>query len=305
MLYFFPPFIRGIVSFAFYVFFTVVLAIFLLAAAVVRFLIPVHAVKLGSSRVTDWIASEMWVRCALCVQRMTAARVKWETRGIEDISIDRWSLIVSNHQSWVDILVLVRVLAGRVPPYKFFIKKGLLWLPFMGQCFWALDFPVMNRYSRQFLEKYPHLKGRDLETARKSCEKFRNAPVTIMNFVEGTRFTPEKHRMQGSPFSHLLKPRAGGLAMAIYAMGSLLEDMIDITVAYPEGVPGLWDFFCGRVSRVKVDVRILNIPEEFKQENYFSDPRLRWRFNYWLNRLWEQKDRRLEAMLSDKDRSSV
>lgn len=93
--------------------------------------------------------------------------------------------------------------------------------------------------------------------------------------------------------------------MAIYAMGSLLEDMIDITVAYPEGVPGLWDFFCGRVSRVKVDVRILNIPEEFKQENYFSDPRLRWRFNYWLNRLWEQKDRRLEAMLSDKDRSSV
>ncbi|MFW5908337.1 MAG: acyltransferase [Desulfosalsimonas sp.] len=301
MFYFLPPLIRGILTFALYVAFTVPLSLFLFTVAIVKLLSPFRAGKLWSSRVTDWIASGLWVRCAMWTHRLTG-RIGWETRGIEKIRTKQWCLIVSNHQSWVDIIVLVHVLAGRVPPYKFFIKKELLWIPFFGQCLWALDFPIMKRYSRAFLEKNPHLKGRDLETAKKSCEKFKEIPVTVMNFVEGTRFTPEKHRIQQAPFNHLLKPRAGGLAMTLYAMGDLLENLIDITIVYPEGAPGLWDFFCGRVSRIKVEARVINIPKEFSRKNYFTNSDVRQRFNQWLNRIWKEKDEIFGAMLYDKNR---
>ncbi|MFP4193976.1 MAG: acyltransferase [Desulfobacterales bacterium] len=300
MFYFLPPFIRGILTFALYVAFTVALSLFLFAVAIVKFLSPFRGAKLWSSKVTDWIASGMWVRCAIWTHRLTG-RVIWETSGLENVCTNRWCLIVSNHQSWVDILVLVHVLAGKVPPYKFFIKKELLWVPFFGQCLWAMDYPVMKRYSKEFLRKNPHLKGRDLETAKKSCEKFKEIPVTVINFVEGTRRTPEKQSMQDSPFRHLLRPRAGGLAMTIYAMGELLENMVDITIAFPEGAPGLWEFFCGKVSRVKVEARILDIPDEFFQAGYFTDNRVREPFNKWLNKIWEEKDETLDKMIYDKD----
>ncbi len=303
MLFFLPPFMSGIVAFALYVVFTVILAVFLLTAAAVKFAVPFQPVKKRSSRVADWIASDLWVACSMWTHRLTG-RIRWEVSGAEDIRTQSWCLIISNHQSWVDILVLTRVFAGKVPPYKFFIKKELLWLPFFGQCLWALDFPVMKRYSKAFLEKYPHLKGKDLETARSSCEKFKNMPVSVINFIEGTRFAPEKHKRQSSTFRHLLIPRAGGLAMAIYAMGELFEYLVDVTIVYPEGVPGLWDFFCGKTRRVKVNVRIVDIPEDVKRGNYFQDLETRRSFNQWLNQLWTEKDRTLDEMLSETGKKS-
>lgn len=298
MISFLPTFIRGPVTFVFYLVFTVALSLFFFMVAAVKFAVPGAWVRRVTSRILDWIASDLWVRCAMWTHRFTG-RIQWEIQGDEDFRIDRWCLLVSNHQSWVDILVIVHVLAGKVPPYKFFIKKELLWVPFFGQCLWALDFPVMKRYSKAFLEKYPHLKGRDLETARRSCEKFKNTPVSVMNFIEGTRFTRKKHASQQSPFTHLLRPRAGGLAMAVYAMGDLLEPLVDITIAYPEGVPGLWDFFCGRTRRVKVHMRVLQVPPEIRGLNYFADTDSRRRFNEWLHQLWTEKDRIMEGLLSE------
>ena len=37
-----------------------------------------------------------------------------------------------------------------------------------------------------------------------------------MNFVEGTRFTREKHARQNSPYNHLLRTKAGGMAFMRY-----------------------------------------------------------------------------------------
>lgn len=90
---------------------------------------------------------------------------------------------------------------------KFFLKKELIWVPFLGLAWWALDFPFMKRYSRKFLAANPHLAGKDLESTKKACEKFKHTPVSVMNFVEGTRFTPEKHQRKNSPYAHLLPPR--------------------------------------------------------------------------------------------------
>ena len=158
----------------------------------------------------------------------------------------------------------------------------------------------MKRYKRAFLEKHPHLKGKDLETTRKACEKFQHKPVSVMNFVEGTRFTPRKHKLQDSPFSGLLKPRAGGVAFVLSAMGTQLHKLLDVTIYYPQGAPSFWDFVCGKVKDIHVSVNVISIDDILKSDifalDYFDNPAQRERFQSWLNQLWLQKDNTLKVL---------
>jgi hypothetical protein len=117
-----------------------------------------------------------------------------------------------------------------------------------------------------------------------------------MNFVEGTRFTMEKHSEQHSPYSHLLKPKAGGIALVLATMGEQLHSILDVTIAYPEGAKGFWAFLCGEVSEIKVRVESLPIDKEVSGD-YFQDREFRKRFRNWLNALWDQKDKTLAALL--------
>ncbi|MDF1554458.1 MAG: acyltransferase [Deferrisomatales bacterium] len=218
--------------------------------------------------------------------------VRWQVEGVEDLRPDDWYLVISNHQSWLDIVVLQRVLAGRVPFLKFFIKQQLIWVPLLGIAWWALDFPFMRRHSREFLERNPHLRGQDLEATRRACERFAARPTAIMNFVEGTRFTPAKRLRQGSPFARLLKPRAGGIAFVLGAMGRQIHQLLDVTIAYPAGGTGFWRFLCGRIPEVQVRVEALPVTPELLGD-YDGDAAYRQRFQEWLNRRWEAKDRLL------------
>jgi 1-acyl-sn-glycerol-3-phosphate acyltransferase len=155
----------------------------------------------------------------------------------------------------------------------------------------------MKRYTKKFLEKNPNLKGKDIEITRKACQKFKTVPVSVMNFVEGTRFTPQKHSRQKSPYTHLLKTKAGGIAFVLAAMGEHLNTILDVTIAYP-GKPGsFWDFLCGKIREVRVEVRPMPI-ETPPMGNYILDDAFRTRFQNWLNRLWKEKDERIDAMLA-------
>lgn len=158
----------------------------------------------------------------------------------------------------------------------------------------------MRRYTKSYLAKNPHMKGKDMETTRRACEKFKHKPVSIMNFVEGTRFTPKKHAQQQSPFTHLLKPRAGGVAFVLSAMGDQLHKLIDVTINYPDGVPSYWDFVCGKVKNIEVDIQVEPIKAimegGFFSDTYFSDPEQRTRFQAWLNQRWSNKDNLLASM---------
>jgi 1-acyl-sn-glycerol-3-phosphate acyltransferase len=288
--------VRGVIVFLFYLIFTFIVFSIFLIFALVKFAIPVESVRIACGRILDGLASYCWVFCVNQTHRLFGA-VDWEIRGAEKVRADTWTLILSNHQSWVDILVLLKVFHRKLPPYKFFIKKELLWIPMMGFCFWALDFPVMKRYSKAFLSKNPHLKGKDLEATRKACEKYKETPVTIMNFPEGTRFTVEKHRNQESPFRHLLRPKAGGTALVMYAMGDYLSRIIDVTIFYPGGAPGLWDYFCGKTKKIVVNVQSFKLEPDLIG-NYFTDPDFKNRFLHWLNSIWVQKDDLLNQLSS-------
>ena len=150
-------------------------------------LLPIAPWQKAISYLLDGCATA-WISVNNLNQNITGS-TKWEVKGLEDLSPDDWYMVISNHQSWVDIVVLQRLFNRKIPFLKFFLKKELIWVPFLGIAWWALDFPFMRRYSKAFLAKNPHLKGKDLETTRKACEKFRSKPVSIMNFVEGTRWT--------------------------------------------------------------------------------------------------------------------
>lgn len=255
-------------------------------------LLPFSAWQTAMSYLLDACATA-WISLNNVNQRCTS-RTRWEVNGLEGLSRHDWYLVIANHQSWVDILVLQRIFNRRIPFLKFFLKKELIWVPFLGLAWWALDFPFMRRYSKDFLAKHPELKGKDMETTRKACEKFRFKPVSIMNFVEGTRFSAAKHNQQGSPYQFLLKPKAGGMAFVLSAMGEQLHKLVDVTIDYPQGIPTYWDFVCGRVNNIRVNVNVTPIQELFQKgyfsSSYFDEEPQRQRFQDWLNMTWQAKD---------------
>ena len=267
-----------------------------LALAVLKLLVPLKPWRTFMTYLLDACAVG-WISVNNFNQRLFS-RTTLEVSGLEGLARNDWYLVIANHQSWVDILLLQRVFNREVPFLKFFLKQQLIWVPFLGLAWWALDFPFMRRYSKSFLAKNPHLKGKDMETTKKACEKFQYKPTSIMNFVEGTRFTKEKHTRQVSPFKHLLKPKAGGIAFVLNAMGGQLHHLIDVTIFYPAGTPSFWDFISGSVSKIKlhVDVKPLKdlFPEDIKVMDYFENPEQRARFQRWLNQQWQAKDQRLE-----------
>ncbi len=263
--------------------------------ALLKLVVPIRSFRKWCDGVLNGCANA-WVGVNNLSQRIFC-NIRWHVQGLETLQRKDWYLVVANHQSWVDIPVLQKVFYRQIPFLKFFLKQELFWVPVLGQAWWALDFPFMKRYSRSFLEKHPHLKGRDLEITRRACEKFKTLPVSVINFLEGTRFTTAKHEKQNSPFKHLLKPRAGGIAFALSSMGEHLNRFIDVTIAYPGGAGTIWDFVCGNIRDIRVQIRSLPITQEMLGD-YFNDEGFRHAFQNWVNALWEQKDRCMEELVS-------
>jgi 1-acyl-sn-glycerol-3-phosphate acyltransferase len=293
MLSFLPSPLKGVLSFLIYLANTILLTVPLILLSLLKFILPFQPAVVILDKILMGIAG-LWIY----INSLTTdlfCKIDWDIRGLDKLNARQWYLVLSNHQSWVDILVLQKTLRKKIPMLKFFLKKELIWVPFLGLAWWALDFPFMKRYSREFLAQNPHLKGKDLESTRKACQKFKHTPVSIMNFVEGTRYTKEKAK--NSAFSHLLTPRAGGIAFVLGSMGQYLDHIIDVTIVYPGGVPSFWSFISGKTRKIIVDFQLLEVGWHIKGD-YFNDPVFKERFCKWLNQLWHEKDRKIERLLS-------
>jgi 1-acyl-sn-glycerol-3-phosphate acyltransferase len=257
-------------------------------------LLPIAPLRVQCNRILVQLAQN-WISGNQLIFRLTQ-NIHWDVEGVEGLQRRDWYLVICNHQSWVDILVLQGVFNRRIPFLKFFLKKQLIWVPVLGFAWWALDFPFMQRHSREYLERHPEERGRDLEVTRRACEHFSQMPTSVMNFVEGTRFTPAKHAAQGSPYRHLLKPRAGGTAFVLSAMGDILHRVVDVTIVYPGGAPSLWDMCCGRLAEVRVRVTERETPPWAATGDYQEDAEFRARFQAWISELWAQKDDEVESL---------
>lgn len=213
-----------------------------------------------------------------------------------DLNMQGRYLMTCNHQSWVDTTVNQYFGLTRMPLTRFFTKWELIFIPFVGQAFKILGFPMMKRHSKEQIAKNPELKYRDIEEARKSCEQLLSQPFTLLNYLEGTRYTPEKHAQQKSPYKHLLKPKAGGLALALNILGKDIDALVDMTIIYPNGAPGYGEFWLGDVSKIAVNLRKIDIPEWVHGGDYEDDLEYRDRFQKWVDDLWAEKDQLIEKM---------
>lgn len=246
------------------------------------------------------VVAETWIRIN---NFLISASIptRFAFHGLDDPRLRRGGryLITSNHQTWADVLVLQRILINHVPFLRFFIKQELIWMPVLGFAWWALDMPFMKRYSPARLKKHPELRGKDFETTRRACDRFRKGPISIMNFVEGTRFSPEKRDKHGSPHMHLLKPKAGGIAAVLDAFSGDLDTLVDITIVYSKPGTDFWDFLTGKVDLVFAEILIEEIPRELRHGSYSDDPVYRERFQAWVRQLWERKDQRIVELWRD------
>lgn len=294
MLHFLPAPLLGLLSFALIFTNTVVIFSLFLPFIALKLLFP--SAKRWGSQVLIWLA-EQWVQCNSGLLWLTQ-KTKWDVTGLENLSRQKSYLVISNHRSWTDIFVLQHVLKDHVPFLKFFIKQILIWLPFLGAAWWALDMPFMKRYSRQYLEKHPEKRGQDMATTRRSCEKFKDYPVAIINFLEGTRYTPAKKQKQQSPYEHLLIPKAGGVAMVLSLMGDYLTEIVDVTIVYPKSEPfgRIWHLLSGQIPAIQVHIRTIPLPENTMGQDYLDDPTYRERIQEWVNRVWQSKDQQYTAL---------
>ena len=216
--------------------------------------------------------------------------------GIEQFDPKDWYLVVANHQSWLDIVILQRIFNRKIPVLKFFIKDQLKWIPFLGFSWWAMGCPFMKRYSKEYLAKHPEKKGKDLEATQKAINVFKQTPASIMSFIEGTRFTGKKKEQQNSPYQHLLKPKAGGVGFVISAMGQQIHQLLDVTIIYPNQEHSLWDFLSHRIDLIKVHIRQIPIPKQFLNANLFEEEPIQSEFRQWLNQKWAEKDELIATM---------
>lgn len=290
--------LTGVITATLLLFNTLILIGPMMLIALLKLILPGKPLKNACSRGVMWIA-ETWAEiCKSIFALMTP--VHWDIRGGEALRRDTSYLVVSNHQSWVDIPALVQAFNRKTPYFKFFLKKELIWVPLLGLAFWALDYPFMKRYPKSVLKKKPHLLGKDLEITRAACEKFRDMPVTIVNYLEGTRFTPEKQARQKSPYQYLLKPKAGGVAFVLAALGEQIDALLDVTVVYETDTPpGFADLICGRVHRVIVDIRTLPLDPALWQGDYENDPAFRVVMQRWVGDLWANKDQRIRELKAE------
>lgn len=273
---------------------TLFTAVILFPLALIKFIIPIPWWRLATGKVLIRVASN-WVFVNSYFIHLFYP-IHWRITGIEKLKKNDWYLVISNHQSWIDIVVLQKIFYGKIPFIKFFLKKELIWVPIIGLAWWALDFPFMKRFTKEEIKKNPKLKGKDIEITRKACEKFKTDYVAVMTFPEGTRFTKEKHDKQNSPYKHLLKPKAGGLSFTISAMGDRFNGLLNITIVYPDGVRSIWEFLCGKVRRIDVFVEKLPIPENFAEAD-INDIVFKNEFNDWLNGIWLKKDNLIDSSL--------
>lgn len=229
--------------------------------------------------------------------------VKWDLPDFSNLKLKQWYFIICNHQSWTDILVLQRIFLNKVPFIRFFIKKELLWLPILNLAWLAYDFPIMHRHTKEQIAKNPDLRTKDLQATQKACSRYQDFPVTVLNFLEGTRFTPQKHAKQQSPYHHLLIPKSGGFAFAVNVMDKKITHILDVTIIYPEGRKTYWDFLCGRVHHIIVKLTEREIPSELLEGSYADNETYRNQFKQWINDLWQEKDKLLDSF-SKTDTSS-
>ena len=286
--------VKGVIAFICAVINTLFWCVFLLTIAILKF-IPLEQWKRLCTKLIINIG-ECWIFCnGIWIKLLH--NPKWNVEGFESLDKSNWYLSVANHQSWADIFVLQAITNRKIPMLKFFMKHILIWVPVIGLAWWALDMPFLKRFTKEEIEKNPELRGKDIKAMEESFGRYSRYPVSIFSFAEGTRFNEEKKIDQGSKFNNLLDPKSGGIGLTLTTM-PYIKLLLDFTIFYEGSRRSFWDFLCGRMSKVTVKVKEIEIPQDLLGKNYEEDSNFRLELKSWIENIWLEKDKYIEEQRS-------
>ena len=260
-------------------------------AAIVKYLIGARLVQRSCNRILEAI-----YRAAVLLDSFWLTKILRIQINAEGMVPDHPApIVVSNHQSWFDILVVQHLITGgfyrsashksyskkdaskkdasrkkeRSPIVKFLVKRELLWLPIIGWICYALHFPRLHRGQGTGARQRDYAA---IETFSSSLQDDRGA---LLIFAEGTRFSEAKRRQQPSPYQHLLNPKPGGLKIAL---GNTPAEtpVLDLTIIY-HGDTNFWRCLYGNTRRVSAFISETPAAE-------IADARA------WLKTRWQAKD---------------
>ena len=290
-------FLRAVFAATLYFIILTVWFIPLASVGLLRFIIPLKTWRQWTKKLMESLHA-VWLRSNYFLLKWITP-IKWEIKGLDQLHYKEWYLLISNHQSWADILILQYIFSGKIPPLKFFLKKELLWtLPIASWACWLLDFPFMHRYSKAKLTKHPELKNKDIEETKKTSAKFKTTPTTVASFVEGTRFSQKKRELQASPYQYLLRPKATGMAFSLAVLGDFFHKLLNVTIIYPPQQVSLLDFLSGNIKKIIIDVETIPITKDWLGD-YENDRQYRIYFQKKLNELWGRKDQLIKTQLKN------
>jgi 1-acyl-sn-glycerol-3-phosphate acyltransferase len=117
-----------------------------------------------------------------------AANMEVTLEGAEHLSDERAAVLVSNHESWMDVIALLGYLPVDV---RFVIKKELEKVPLFGACFKTCGHISVDRRDRQSA----------IESLQQAGKLMREQHPTVIMFAEGTRSpTGELQPFKKGPF---------------------------------------------------------------------------------------------------------
>jgi 1-acyl-sn-glycerol-3-phosphate acyltransferase len=186
---------------------------------------------------------------------------------------DEQMIVVCNHRSWFDILLVQDVVTSHGPRVNFLVKRELAWVPIVGWICLALGFPMLARGGSV------GSRNNDIDSIANAADELNKAPAALLNFAEGTRFTDAKHLAQVARYQHLLNPKAGGLRIMLRALENVR--VLDMTIIYPDDDVSFWDCMGGRSRRIEIVLEYFNAAE-------ISNP------TAWINSRWQEKDQLID-----------
>ncbi|MFL5321071.1 MAG: lysophospholipid acyltransferase family protein [Myxococcaceae bacterium] len=153
----------------------------------------------------DWGAGMWLAREAWAPPQLFLARADLKISGQQNVDPKRPTIYVCNHQSTIDIIVLLRAIPM---DFKFIAKASLRWVPFLGWYLWLAGHVLVDRGNSQ----------RAIASLDKAARRIQNG-ISIVVFGEGTRSSDGKILpFKKGPF--LLALKAGVAVVPVTIEGS-------------------------------------------------------------------------------------
>ena len=109
---------------------TITCSIPIIIAGVIKLLLPGSSVSRAMSSFAE-LMMYCWCEGLALLIRLNPHLI-WDVQGLEGLSKKNGYLLVCNHQSWADIVILCVLFRKNIPMNKYFLKQQLAWIPFLG-----------------------------------------------------------------------------------------------------------------------------------------------------------------------------